>query len=514
MEPLTKRAFPNWTQTPIPGFQLSPAGLIALADLGTISNRTKIVGGASWLDSLLLAPGIHYQQAADALDESSAGSYSAVELVEGKTSTYNITNQATLDYLQRMARTGRSVTVDVGMLPESSYFYPRGGAGGRRQGPGVPQRRSILKEDGADLGWVSHVLYLASPVLTVAAFVFMILLREWWGVASLLALMFSRALNIWVIKQRSSPAKDLAPPYSPHSPSSPPSDRDHQDRDRLSSTLTEYLVDLGHGRSVCLRGLASDLQAITTTKWLRARTHLDGYLEAAAKLTVYLVAAFSGNMTQAGGIVFMALLIVTAGLLGLSNAHARTLRMHGRLAAPTTEHLPHPGHPGRLPDNDDGGGGGGGTGRGTRRRTAIRRTAAAEAPDGPVVPYPDSRQNTMSWPMNGGGGRGGGGGGSSNEEGEEEDATSSASFSGAMDESLAEQGLKGKGYDDGVDGDYDYDYGDRDGGRGYGHAGTRRHAPTTHTAIEHGGGRTVAALGDRDRYTMPASGEAHGGYGE
>ncbi|KAK7754658.1 hypothetical protein SLS62_003442 [Diatrype stigma] len=58
----------------------------------------------------------------------------------------------------------------------------------------------------------------------------------------------------------------------------------------------------------------------------------------------------SGNMTQSGNLVFMALLIITAGLLGLSNAHARTLRMHGRIAAPTTDRLPyHHDHPGPHP---------------------------------------------------------------------------------------------------------------------------------------------------------------------
>ncbi|KAI0012079.1 hypothetical protein F4779DRAFT_126052 [Xylariaceae sp. FL0662B] len=318
METLIKRAvsFPNWTQTPIPGFQLSSSGLIALADLGTIAQRTRLVGGSSWLDALLLAPGLHYQQAADALDGKL--DYSAVELYEGKTSTYNITNTATLRYLKHVGEAGPKVIVDVGRTPDRNYFS-RGG--GKRQS----QRGTIWQDQGADLGWYSHVLYLASPVLTVAAFVFMILLREWWGVALLLALMFSRILNIWVIKQRTKPPVEAVPPAPD-----------------LGELLTEYVVDLGQGRSVCLRGLAEDLQAITTTTWLAAKTHLDGYLEAAAKLTVYLVAAFSGNMTQVGSIIFMVLLLVTAGLLGLSNAHAKTLRMHGRLAAPTLDHLPPP----------------------------------------------------------------------------------------------------------------------------------------------------------------------------
>ncbi|KAI1392367.1 uncharacterized protein F4822DRAFT_425576 [Hypoxylon trugodes] len=316
MEALLKRAasFPNWSQNPIPDFKLSASGVIALADLGTIAQRTRIVGGSSWLDALLLAPGLHYQQAADAVAGETETSYSAIEMYEGRSSAYNITNSATRRYLERVGMAGQTVTVDVGMMPDRNYNF----RGSGRRG----QRATIWRDQGADLGWFSHVLYLASPVLTVTAFVFMILLQEWWGVASLLALMLSRVLNIWVIKQRSKPPE--APPPKPD----------------VSSMLTEYLVDLGEGRNICLRGVAEDLQAITTTSWLRAKTHLDGYLEAAAKLIVFVVAAFSGNFTQAGSIIFMLLLLVTAGLLGLSNAHAKTFRMHGRLATPTVDNLP------------------------------------------------------------------------------------------------------------------------------------------------------------------------------
>ncbi|KAJ2991933.1 hypothetical protein NUW58_g2340 [Xylaria curta] len=168
-----------------------------------------------------------------------------------------------------------------------------------------------------------------------------------WGVAALLGLMLSRILNIWVIKQRSKWPRIPRP-----NPNTPGEDPDHHDQ------LTEYVVDLGNGRVVCLRGLASDLQAITTTKWLRDQTHIEGYLEAAAKLTVYLVAAFSGNLSQIGSIIFLGLLLTTAGLLGLSNAHAKAFTIYGRLAAPTTENLPRPASP----------------------------------------PYPDSRQNSGTWP--------------------------------------------------------------------------------------------------------------------
>lgn len=157
---------------PIPNFTLSAGGLIALADLGTIAQRTAIVGGSSWLDSLLLAPGLHYQQAADAL-AGSAHSYTAVEQMQGKSSTYNITNPATMRYLQRVGREDQMVTIDVGMMPQRRYFR-----GSRRDRGGLGQRSTIWRDSGSDLGWLSHVLYLASPVLTITAMTFMILLQE------------------------------------------------------------------------------------------------------------------------------------------------------------------------------------------------------------------------------------------------------------------------------------------------------------------------------------------------
>lgn len=153
----------------------------------------------------------------------------------------------------------------------------------------------------------------------------------------MLGLMLSRILNIWIIKQR---ANWKNPP------------RPDPDAPADSNPLTEYVVDLGRGRVVCLRGLSSDLKAITATRWLRDQTHIEGYLEAAAKLTVYLVAAFSGNLTQIGSIIFLGLLLITAGLLGLSNAHAKAFTMNGRLAAPTTENLPDLPHPGSPPYPD------------------------------------------------------------------------------------------------------------------------------------------------------------------
>jgi hypothetical protein len=97
-----------------------------------------------------------------------------VEQQQGhKTSTYNITNPATKRYLQRVGRTDQLVTVDVGMIPQRTYLRRR-----PRRGQRGGQRDAIWGDSGSELGKLSHVLYLASPVLTLTAIAFLILLQE------------------------------------------------------------------------------------------------------------------------------------------------------------------------------------------------------------------------------------------------------------------------------------------------------------------------------------------------
>lgn len=168
----------GWTNTPIPNFSLSASGLILLADLSTVAQRTALRGGSSWLDSLLLVPGLHYQQAADEL--SHHGESVVLDAVEvgsdGRPVSHRIVNQAVVGYILRTAREGRTVVLDVGEVPLRSPWawrsrrgvrasvYSMGGGGG---GGGDP-----------DLGWAAHLLYLASPVLTCIASVFVVLLGD------------------------------------------------------------------------------------------------------------------------------------------------------------------------------------------------------------------------------------------------------------------------------------------------------------------------------------------------
>lgn len=233
-----------------------------------------------------------------------------------------VKNTAIARYLTGLhMETGQDVTLDVGVVMPGEVIKTI-----RRI-----LRRSMLKDEETDddndndhddwaslldLDWSSHLLYLSAPLFTAFSITFMIILADWWGLSILLSLMLSRILNIWAIKSRTSPLPSASIP---------------------DLRTTEYLIDLGGGHKARLRGSDADLQALLTQAWLRAQSQIDGYLEAMAKLLVYLAAALGGNMTQGGSIVLAGLLLSSAACLGLSNAHARGFRMQGRYARPGVE---------------------------------------------------------------------------------------------------------------------------------------------------------------------------------
>ncbi|KAL7947442.1 hypothetical protein V8C42DRAFT_286228 [Trichoderma barbatum] len=360
-----------WTSTPIPNLSLSAGGLLALADLNTIAQRTAIAGGSSWLDAFILAPGLHYQQAADLLTPEYGTGKLVLATLEGGARRFVVSNVAMVKYVRRLwEREGKYGVVTLyvrmedgvgGISFASSLSLLLGQDDSRRRSQRRWQRdlRRQLEEEHRsrvrevlEMDWVSHALYLLSPLLTVVAIVFMVLLQDWWGLGFLIALMVSRLANIWAIKERSRPGA-MPPPLPPldevpKSPPPPPPASPPQDTSptavseskqslplpisfkRQDSNMTQYTIDWGDNRRVILKGEDADLRAVTTEAWLRAKTTLEGYLEAMSKLIVYMVASLSGNLSQAGAVVLMSLLLVSAGLLGLSNARATSMQMHGR----------------------------------------------------------------------------------------------------------------------------------------------------------------------------------------
>ncbi|OBT69228.1 hypothetical protein VE03_01985 [Pseudogymnoascus sp. 23342-1-I1] len=312
-----KRFLP-WPATPLPGVALSASGLLALADLSTIANRTAVTGTSTWLDMLVLAPGLHNQQRADTLSDL-PNPLTQLLLTTPAHRPMTLTNAATIRYLARLGAGTRPITLRVGSPRTQSL----------RATVSTASLRRVRQTPRPSL--VAPLLYGTALSLTIGAMVLMILTRDWWGVGILSALMLARALNIWIIRgrtsaggQKSAPASAAAsaPPGSPGSP--PPTLADPEPE--------SWKVKIDGEREICLHGLADDLEALTGGIWMRGKTAVEGYAEAAAKLIVYLVAAFSGNMHQTGDVVLLLLLLFSAGLLALSNSREDRFWMNGRSA--------------------------------------------------------------------------------------------------------------------------------------------------------------------------------------
>lgn len=178
--PTTSSPFiPGWSSQPIPHFSLSASGLIVLADLSTIAQRTALRGGSSWLDSLLLAPGLHYQQAADDLFRGEGAQVlTAVELDrDGKPTAHRIVNQAVVSYVLRVAKEGRTVVLDVGEISLKRRSWTTHRKESARRG-----QRAMLYGGSAQveesLSVAAQLLYVASPVLTCVAIVLVVLLKD------------------------------------------------------------------------------------------------------------------------------------------------------------------------------------------------------------------------------------------------------------------------------------------------------------------------------------------------
>ena len=151
------------------------------------------------MDTLLLAPGLHYQQAADELfrkggeaivamvdgrkgsvklrlddnddDDDNAASRTA-RRPNGSQDALKVNNAATAQYIQSIAKPGQEVTLDVGRLVASRGRYKL-----KRSDTGR-HATAWLETNSAGLGWVSHLLYLASPLMTLAAIALLVLFKD------------------------------------------------------------------------------------------------------------------------------------------------------------------------------------------------------------------------------------------------------------------------------------------------------------------------------------------------
>ncbi|PBK68169.1 hypothetical protein ARMSODRAFT_209282 [Armillaria solidipes] len=278
----------------ISGITLESAGLVALADLPTVAVRTALMGTASWLDILVLAPGMHQQQSADEVNRSEFPQTGS--LTNGY--VFRIENPATVSYLQRIGRTGYLVTALVKPKPKpknplnNSYFDLS-----------PPQYHTFYIA-----GVFVALLYLLCPILTIVVFALLGSIRDWWALAVLGMLVLSRMINVFVIKRRASDSKDW--------------------KGAEEEGPGDLLVVLSQDRWVRLQGELSDVKRVTAGQWLRDEDRVESLAVGVATLLVYAAAALAGNASTTGSLLVALLLLCSVALLALCNSLTHRLQMY------------------------------------------------------------------------------------------------------------------------------------------------------------------------------------------
>ena len=278
-------AIPNmFTTSSISGLSLDAAGLVALADLGTISERTALIGTASYLDVFVLAPGIHRQQDASRVNSGE------LPITGAMTSGYvfRVENQGTVSFLQKIGETGCLVTVRVTQQVKQKWWFPSGLATS-----GIP----------------AAILYLLGVLLTPLAVAILGVIRDFWAGGVLLLLMLARLINVVVIRRRTVIGWKGA---------------------KEEGVEGDLMILLSQDRWIRMRGLVDDLKAVTSGQWLRDQTSIEGFATAFATLLVYISAALASNASTVGSLIIACLLLFSVALLGLCNSMTEKLQMFYR----------------------------------------------------------------------------------------------------------------------------------------------------------------------------------------
>ena len=273
-----------------PKFSLEAGGIVALADLTTIAERTALMGTASWFDVLIIAPGIHLHQKSAEL--ANAGELPPTAAIR-KGYIFRVENQAMVGWLQSVGKPGHLVDV---------FVEPTDGV------PVVLGDETHVNPIFAS-GTLAIITYLLAPTITIIAVILMGIWREWWSLAIIFVLMFARLVNVAIMKRRSKPGWKGAPSKGPG----------------------DLLILLSQDRWIRMRGMNDDIKAVTSGQWLDDMSALESFASAGATLLVYLTAALSANATTLGNIMLMVVLFLEVGLLGFSNKFVTGIHMYGRV---------------------------------------------------------------------------------------------------------------------------------------------------------------------------------------
>ncbi len=252
-------------------------GLLALAPLEIIAERTVLTGTAAMYDSLVFCPGFYRQQNAPDL---SKGEYPAcAAMTTGY--VFRVENEATVYQLQKVGKTGHLTTLKVS--PKQS-------------------RMGVVNAFSDFCCW-------AAITCTFIAVIMLCALLEQEGSPILALWAIVRLTQFHITRARSQPGwKGAAEPGVPG----------------------DLLVLLSQDRWIRIQGLVDDLKAITSGQWLRAMTPFESFCDSACTMLMYTSAAVPLKMTPVAEWTLVVLLLCSAGCLMLSNATRSTFTLCGR----------------------------------------------------------------------------------------------------------------------------------------------------------------------------------------
>lgn len=260
---------------------LDAIGLVALADLDTVAIRTACTGSSSFLDALVIAPGMHRQQHATELSKSEYPACAAMSTGY----IFRVENQAMVYYLQKVGKTGHLTTLDVSSVSGSANF----------NNIGTP---------------IAALAYKSAIGMTLFCIYAFVALQDIWALGVLGIFVFIRACNVAIVKRRSLPGWFGAPEPAEKS---------------------DLLILLSQDRWIRMQGPTDDVKAVTSGSWMRQSTTTETWITSTATLIAYLNVALTTNAQHSSKAILLALFLVTFGLLNFANQCSNTLQMHGRL---------------------------------------------------------------------------------------------------------------------------------------------------------------------------------------
>jgi hypothetical protein len=252
---------------------LALIGLLALADLDIVAQRTAFNGTSQWSDILIICPGLHRQHKATRLSDGEFPACAA--MTTGY--VFRIENPATVFYLQSVSATGKLTNISVS---KADAHYSRG----------------------------DRLVRLASGS-SVVAFAMLASLGDWWALSYLLTLVIVRFISTVIIRAQAR--------VDWHGQSEP-------------GQLGDLFVLLSYDRWIRLRGEVDNLKAVTSGRWLRQPTISEDTLSGCATLLAYAAPVLVANANSKGQAIIAILLLSNAAALATANCLTTSSHMKDR----------------------------------------------------------------------------------------------------------------------------------------------------------------------------------------